>query len=191
MTQMLTLLSILAFLPGFVFGQSAGAPSEPQSFPTVMASKVEVGLGTKLMQVASIALNPWQRNTHWPLFAYPVKTVFSSRKCNSFSGITLGGEVAFVRPNDPRKKTPRKFLGIQIRDASQIQDICKSDNHSETLQNLLSLKTETGIDWYLLSERPLQHIESSFRTSMVPFDVGADNGNTPSVTESEAPQSGQ
>ena len=192
MTRALPLLFVLVFLPGIVFGQSAGSQSDAKSLPTVRASVVEVGLGTKLMQVASIAFNPRQRNTHWPLFAYPVRDVFSSRTCDSFSGTPLEGEVAFVRPENLNGSTPSTFLGVQIRDTAQIRDICESTNYSATLQNLLpsGLGTRIG-DWYLLSERPLQHIESRFRTSMVPVDIGVGNGALPSVTEGESPQSRQ
>jgi hypothetical protein len=192
MTRALPLLVVLMFLPGIVFGQSTDTPSDLRSFPTVRASEVEVGLGTRLMQVASIAFNPEQRNTHWPLFAYPVDAVFSSRACDSFAGTPVETEAAFVRPDEPGvgESTARIFLGIRIRDASQFRDICESENYPATLRGLLPVEYRADADdWYLLSERPLKHIESSFRTSMVPVDAGADKSHAPSVTEIETLQS--
>jgi len=146
------------------------------------------------MQVASIALNPRQRNTHWPLFAYPVSSVFSSRTCDSFASAPLEGTVAFVRPENSSvsESVARTFLGIQIRDASQIRDICNSETGLMTLGRLLP--AENGItvdDWYLLSERPLRHMESSFRTNMVPVDLDAGNGNTVGITENETSRAQQ
>ena len=69
----LILLPILVLLPGFVIGQSAGVPSERGSFQNIQVGEVEVGFGIKLMQAASIALNPRQRNTHWPTLCLSVK----------------------------------------------------------------------------------------------------------------------
>lgn len=85
-------------LPGIGFGQSVDALKKDEPYQIVSASRVEVGRGIRLMQVASIAFNPSQRNTHWPLFAYPVKEVFSSRTCESFTNTPFEGEVAFVHP---------------------------------------------------------------------------------------------
>ena len=183
MTWALPLLFVLMLVPGIAFGQSAAAPGDAMSLPTVRASVVNVGLGTKLMQVASIAFNPKQRNTHWPLFAYPVSAVFSSRTCDSFASTPLEGEVAFVRPENPNGSIPSTFLGIRIRDTDLIRDVCQSSNRTETLQNLLppGLERLSG-DWYLLSERPLRHIESSYRTNLFPVDLGTDSGISPSLT---------
>ena len=158
-----------------MFGQSAGTTSERGSFQNIQVGEVEVGFGIKLMQAASIALNPRQRNTHWPLFAYPVKEVFDNRECTSFADTPLEGEVAFVRKIEADSSTNYEPLitGIRIHDASDIRDICESDEYSEMLRQLAGFEQVDG-DWYLLSERPLQHIASSFRTSTLPIDVGVD-----------------
>ena len=185
-----SLLFALVLLPRITFGQSDVAPSYPVSAPAVEAIKVEVGLGTKLMQVASIAFDPWQRNTHWPLFAYPVGEVFESRPCESFANAPLEGDVAFVFPESSGTNAPSKFQGFQIRQASQIRDICNSEDHATELRRLLGSGHGTHNDeWYLLSERPLRHLRSSFRTNMIPVNDDAGNGNALGATESETPRS--
>ena len=183
MTRTLALLPILVLLPGFVFGQPAGASSERGSMQNVQVGEVEVGFGMKLMQAASIALNPMQRNTHWPLFAYPANEVFENRECNSFADTPLEGEVAFVQKIEAGNSTDSEPLitGIRIQDASDIRDICESADYSEMLRQLAGFKQVDG-DWYLLSERPLQHVASSFRTSAFTVSVGVNNGNPPNVT---------
>ena len=190
MIRAFSFLLVLVFLPGIALGQSIANLSDPGSFSTVRAKEVEVGLGTKLMQVASIAFNPSQRNTYWPSFAYPVDTVFTSRTCDSFADALNRGTIAFVHPDNPAASAPRTFLGIRIHEASQIYDICDSGNYSARLQNLLSPENGSRInDWYLLSERPLQHIESSFRARMVTDGADTNNGSIPGVTGVEIPQS--
>lgn len=186
MTRALPTLLLLVSLPSLALGQSHGILNEPDSLTTIRANEVEVGLGTKLMQVVSIAFNPWQHNTDWPLFAYPVSNVFSSRTCDSLTA-SLAGEVAFVRPASLIvQDKPREFLGIQIDNVSQLLRICDSGNHVKSLQDLLP----NGIagstkEWYLLSERPLKNIESSFRTSSISNDPTAANRIT-NVTEDAA-----
>lgn len=178
MMRMLPFLLALLFLPEIAEGQSADIPNDSESLPIVRATEVEVGLGSKLLQVASIAFNPTQRNTHWPHFAYPLDAVFASRTCDSFSEALMNGKVAFVRPENSDVGSKRTFLGVQIPDASHIRDLCASPDYSETLQNLLTIESNSSVqNWYLLSERPLRHIESSFRTRMVPLGVDVDNGN--------------
>lgn len=185
-----SLLFALVLLPRIVFGQSDGAPGYPVPTSAVEAIEVEVGLGTKLMQVASIAFDPWQRNAHWPLFAYPVGEVFGSRPCDSFANTPLEGDVAFVFPESSNTNSPTRFQGFQIHQASQIRDICNSRDHATELRRLLGSGHGTHNDeWYLLSERPLRHIRSSFRTNIVSVSDDAGNGNAPGATESETPQS--
>ena len=164
-----SLLFVLVLLPRIAFGQSDVTSSHPVPILAVEAVEVEVGLGTKLVQVASIAFDPWQRNTRWPLFAYPVEEVFKSRPCESFANAPLEGDVAFVFPENSSANSPSRFQGFRIRQASQIRDICSSQDHATELRRLLGFGPGTNNDeWYLLSERPLRHIRSSFRTNMVP-----------------------
>lgn len=163
-------LFVLIFLPSLAFGQSDDAVNAADplrgSYQGVIAKQVEVGFAAKLMQAASIAFNPSQRNTHWPLFAYPVDEVPSSRSCNRPPNAPLEGEVALVRPG-----SSEEFLGIRIHDASLFGEICSSGRDPEILEMLLYSthgmeKFSETDELYLLSERPLRDIRSSFRTNL-------------------------
>lgn len=184
-----TLLFALVLLPRIAFGQSS-----------VVAEEIEVGLGTHLMQVASIAFNPWQRNTRWPLFAYPVDEVFGSRRCDSFGDGLPEGNLAFVYPDNASERSQRIFRGVRS-DQTMLIEICNTENedYALALRNLLSSSdtqenlsgTQDMSTWYLLSERPLQHLRSSFRTNLVPLDVGESESIAPDAVQDEPPQSTQ
>lgn len=108
----------------------------------VQANQIEVGLGTRLLQAASIAFNPWQQNTRWPLYAYSVEDVRDIRGCDNFRDVPVGHEMAFVsRVSDTPAAS--RYIGVQVNEAREIQHICSQteaalDALAQHLDELLS-----------------------------------------------------
>lgn len=164
------LLLALFLLPRVAFGQSADVPSGA-AWPEIKAIEVKVGLGSRLLQVASIAFDPWQRNAHWPMFAYSANAPELEQICEYLHGTAIKGDMAFVYEDSSGQSDEpslRRFQGVRIDSTSQIGTICDNRNTDTALHTLLGLNSDSTSDGlYFLSERPFRHIESSFRTSIV------------------------
>ena len=106
----------------------------------VQANQIEVGLGTRLLQAASIAFNPWQQNTRWPLYAYSVEDVRTTRGCDNFRDVPVGHELAFISPVGDAQ-TASRYIGVQVSEAGEIRHRCSQTRgaFAQDLDELLSI----------------------------------------------------
>ena len=114
---------LLLILPALAHGQLGEQIDRSLGQQVVEANEIDVGLGTRLLQAASLAFNPRQENTRWPLFAYSFDDVLSTRTCDSFGDIPAGDEFAFVSAASDVEMM-RKLIGVQVDEAEEIRDVC-------------------------------------------------------------------
>ena len=136
------LFSALLFLvPGLALAQEDADKFIRTPGEVVQANQIEVGLLARLLQAASIAFNPWQQNTRWPLYAYRVMDVRTIRGCENFHDVPVGHELAFVSPVGGDARTASRYIGVQVSEAGEIRHRCNQtgDVFAQDLDELLSI----------------------------------------------------
>lgn len=96
----------------------------------VQGTEVRSGPVASMLEAFSNAFNPWQDNTHWPLYAYSVDGL-ASGFCENFSRTSLARDSAFVgRVAGALLDGIPRYMGIQIDNTSGFRYICRQVTES-------------------------------------------------------------
>ena len=91
----------------------------------VYGTEVRSGPVAAMLEAFSNAFNPWQDNTHWPLYAYSVDGL-GGGACESFSRTSLARGSGFVgRVTGALLDGAPRYMGIQIGDSPGFRYICR------------------------------------------------------------------